>query len=218
MTEGIVDTAANSKRPQEKKFYGVAIAIVIDNCDTTKLGRVQVRFPWLPEHEPWARIASPMAGPNRGMYFIPQVDDEVLVAFNQGDINEPYVVGSLWNGLDEAPMDNPLSDPENIRRIRTPAGHELEFDDSQQTLRIINSEEHEVSMESEKIVIKTAGNESKITLNKDGTIDIEARDKLKLKSRDIVIEGENVEIKSSANMKINGGSDCEIQASIVRIN
>src|SRR5258706_10454277 len=82
---------------------GVAVAKVIDNIDIQGTARVQISLPWLPGFEPWARVASPMAGMGRGTYFIPQVGDEVLVAFNQGDIREPYILGALWSSVDKPP-------------------------------------------------------------------------------------------------------------------
>src|SRR2546426_9457473 len=85
---------------REKKLYGVVAGIVTNNEDPDGLGRVKIRFPWLSEDNEswWARIAAPMAGKERGAYFLPEVDDEVLVAFEHGDVNFPYVLGALWNG------------------------------------------------------------------------------------------------------------------------
>src|SRR5262245_40006952 len=97
--DGFVEAAA---RPTavDGRIFGVALATVIDNADQNTLGRVKLRLPWLPGHEPWARVAVLAAGPDRGTFFIPQVDDEVLIAFEHGDIRRPVVVGSLWNGTD----------------------------------------------------------------------------------------------------------------------
>ena len=82
------------------RVYGVVVGIVTNNKDPDNMARVKVRFPWLSDDEEswWARIATVMAGKNRGSYFIPEVDDEVLVAFDHGDMRFPYILGSVWNG------------------------------------------------------------------------------------------------------------------------
>ncbi len=118
-----------------KAIPGVASAIVIDREDPEGLGRVKLKFPWLAEGEPessWARIAAPMAGAERGAWLMPEVDDEVLVAFEHGDLRRPYVVGFLWNGVDKPPAKEP-----ERRIITTVAGHVLEFDDTEGSERIV---------------------------------------------------------------------------------
>src|SRR4051794_11476852 len=87
---------------------GVAVAVVRENKDNSGLGRVQVSYPWYsqPRASYWARVALPMSGKERGVYFIPEVGDEVLVAFERGDLRFPYVVGCLWNGVDKSPTTN----------------------------------------------------------------------------------------------------------------
>ncbi len=93
---------------QSDRFYGVVVGIVTNNQDPDKLGRVKVKFPWLSDGEEsyWARVAVPMAGAARGTYVLPDVEDEVLVAFDRGDMAVPYIIGGLWNGKDKPPMDN----------------------------------------------------------------------------------------------------------------
>src|SRR5688500_8354972 len=83
--------------PDDTRINGVCTAMVLSNFDSTGEGRVQLMIPWLPGYMPWARVSVPMAGLARGTYFIPQMGDEVLVAFSQGDVREPFVIGSLWN-------------------------------------------------------------------------------------------------------------------------
>lgn len=89
-------------------FYGVYVAQVIDIKDPDGQGRVKIKLPWSPdgsdgEYQAWARLATMMAGSNRGTWFIPHVDDEVLIAFSAGDARHPFVIGSLWNGQDQPP-------------------------------------------------------------------------------------------------------------------
>ena len=81
----------------------LAIGIVTNNKDDEKQGRVKVKFPALDEQleSDWLRIATPNAGPPRGVLMLPQVGDEVLVGFENGDTRRGYVLGSLWNGKDK---------------------------------------------------------------------------------------------------------------------
>jgi uncharacterized protein involved in type VI secretion and phage assembly len=113
---------------------GVAVATVTQNKDPQRLGRVRIAYPWDPRkgESYWARIAVPMAGKERGTFFLPEVGDEVLVAFERGDFRSPYVVGALWNGQEKPPAANP-DGKNDVRLIRSRKGHELLFDDGDKT-------------------------------------------------------------------------------------
>jgi len=128
---------ASKKSPLRRKpqraaspVDGVAVARVTANRDPEGLCRVQVRYPWHaePAKRFWARLAMPMAGADRGVVFLPEPGDEVLVAFERGDLRYPYIVGALWNGNARPPETNP--DGKNNRRvIKSRKGHQLVFDD-----------------------------------------------------------------------------------------
>jgi len=110
------------------RVNGVVSGIVSSVDDPASLGRVQVQFDWMdgaPESY-WARIAAPMAGQNYGAFFMPQVNDEVLVSFDQGDVSHPYIIGFCWSQADTPPF----SATQTMRGIRSVAGHMLTFDDS----------------------------------------------------------------------------------------
>ncbi len=133
MTSVSVDWLADPPEPDEeqepKRFYGVVTGRVINLMDLMQLGRVQVQLPFIDDVDlsPWARIAAPMSGPACGVSFFPQVGDEVLVAFEQGDVNVPYVIGSLWNGF-APPLPNipvPDSPVRTSYSIRTLTGNQL---------------------------------------------------------------------------------------------
>ena len=115
MNSDLLRQLTTRSEPQER-FYGVVVGIVTNNQDPENLHRVKVQFPWLDgsTESHWARVATPMAGKNRGLYFLPEVDDEVLVAFEHGSIDFPCVIGSLWNGKDTPPESN--SDRQNNNR------------------------------------------------------------------------------------------------------
>lgn len=117
------------------RFYGVYPAVVSDIVDPDGQGRVKVRLPWSPdtagdEYAVWARLATMMAGDNRGSWFIPDVGDEVLIGFESGDPRRPYVLGMLWNGQDRPPE---VMDPagRNFRKtIRSRNGVRITLDDT----------------------------------------------------------------------------------------
>lgn len=108
------------------KLFGVYVGLVVNVEDPQGMGRVKLRFPWM-EDEPesnWARVATLMAGPDRGSWYMPVVEDEALVAFERGDPSFPYVLGFLWNGKDKPPQTDP-----KVRLVRSVNGHEIEITD-----------------------------------------------------------------------------------------
>lgn len=118
-----------------ERLYGVYPALVRDVVDPDNQGRVQVELPWVSEQDggtalAWARLSTLMAGGDRGSWFIPEVGDEVFVAFMAADPRWPVVIGALWNGIDAPPetMDN--GGENNIRSITSRSGHKLTFDDT----------------------------------------------------------------------------------------
>jgi uncharacterized protein involved in type VI secretion and phage assembly len=109
---------AVQRESRSGRIHGVVVGLVTNNQDPDGLGRVKVKFPWLSDvdESSWARIAAPMAGKQRGACFLPEVDDEVLVAFEHGDMRFPYVLGALWNGQDAPPVTN-SDGTNNVRMI-----------------------------------------------------------------------------------------------------
>ena len=108
------------------------VGIVSNNNDPKKWGRVRVKFPTLTEdHESnWARVVSAGAGKNRGFDCLPEINDEVLVAFEHGDIHRPYVIGGVWNGTDAPPTvvtDSVVGGKVRLRTFKTRVGHQLQF-------------------------------------------------------------------------------------------
>jgi uncharacterized protein involved in type VI secretion and phage assembly len=215
--ESLIEAAAQLFTQTDKRIYGVTVGQVVDNLDSTRGGRVQVSLPWIPEVEPWCRVAVLSAGDGRGTYFIPQVGDEVLVAFEQGDVNAPYVIGSLWNGSDKPPADLP-SDSVNKRIIKTPNGHEVLLDDMEQSIAVTSSTGQKLTLDQKGIVLDAGKGAAKVTLSTSGTISIEASTKVELKAQSISVEGTNVDVKASAAGTVDGGGALTVKGGIVRIN
>ncbi|MEJ2209152.1 MAG: phage baseplate assembly protein V, partial [Anaerolineae bacterium] len=148
---------------------GVVSAQVTNIDDPDDLGRVKVKYSWLggsPEIEShWVRLAPPMAGPQRGFLFLPEVNDEVLVAFEQGDVHRPYIIGALWSATDKPPKpkSEAISGGKVIQRVlKTRAGHLIILDDTQgeEQVSVTSKSGHTVILDdksgSEKITIKVA--------------------------------------------------------------
>jgi uncharacterized protein involved in type VI secretion and phage assembly len=218
MGKGIVDSATQMEAPDDRRIYGVATAQVITNCDQTNQGRIKVRFPWLPGYEPWARVAALMAGANGGTFFMPQKNEEVLVAFNHGDIREPYIVGCVWNGKDRPP-EQAASDPENLRIIRTPKGLQVEFDDQKQSITISNKKDKQIVIASDSIEI-TLDKDAKTTikLDQNGNITLKAASTITLDAPTInILAKNNLALGGQDSARIDGGSYCSINATKIYI-
>jgi uncharacterized protein involved in type VI secretion and phage assembly len=142
----------------DRKVQGVAIGIVQDFNDPRGEGRIRVKYPWM-QGAPlsnYAAVAAPMAGASRGAFFMPEPGDEVLLAFDHGDMDIPYVVGFLWNGPDKPPE----KDRKN-RVIVTPGGHTIRFEDGDNKKLVIRSSSgHEILLDDasgNEISIKSQG-------------------------------------------------------------
>lgn len=176
---------------QQQKYYGVAVAIVRDNVDPEKRGRVRLHYPWFSDTHlsGWTRCLTPMAGNGRGMYFLPDTGDEVLVAFNHGNVEKPIVLGSLWNGVRRPPLSMPDTN-NRVRMIKTEAGHTIRFDDTPG---------------DEKIVISDKAR-SEITLKANGDIVVKAARNLEFNTPtgDILMNAANVKVKVTGTMDVTG--------------
>ena len=189
------------------RMFGVVIGVVSNNKDDDGLNRVKVTFPWLSEDEDshWARVVCFMAGDKRGALFLPEVGDEVLVAFEHGDINRPYVIGALWNGKDKPPLTND-NGKNNIRLIQSRSGHKVVLDDTD------GSEKIEIKDKTEKnsIVWDTASNTITISTDKDIS--------LKAPQGKISLDAQEVAITSSAKTTIEASGTLTLKGATVNIN
>jgi phage protein D/phage baseplate assembly protein gpV len=181
---------------------GVMVGIVQENKDPEGLGRVRVRLPGVSD-EPivhWARVAVPMAGAERGIYFLPEREDEVLVAFEHGDPARPYVLGALWNGRDKPPKPN-ADGENNLRLIKTRSGHVLRFDDKGGAEKI---ELIDASGKS-SLVIDTSAATVTITSAKDVVITAQ--------NGTIRLEAQKIEVASTGATKVNADGGLNLESS-----
>ena len=215
------DLLQGALEESQGQVKGVAIGIVTDNKDPEGMGRVKVKFPWVESEgdSHWARISTLMAGKDRGTVFLPEPEDEVLVAFDKGDIRHPYVLGALWNGPDNPPETN-ADGKNNIRKIKSRSGHEIIFNDDSTTMKekveIHTNRGHKIVLDDsagkEKIEIKDHSGSNKIIIDSvKNSISIESGLQLKIKSA-------KIDIEASAAMTIKAGGTLTIQGALVKIN
>ena len=176
---------------------------------------MKVKYPWRNDEDEsqWARVLTFMAGKEMGGYFLPEVNDEVLVVFENGDINYPYVLGGLWSGKMKPPEDN--ADGQNNRRlIKSRSGHQIIMDDKS------GSEKIEVIDKSGKnqITIDTASD--KITISTAKDIELKASNgKILLDARELVFKSSAAtKIQAGANMDVKASANTTIKGAMVMIN
>jgi uncharacterized protein involved in type VI secretion and phage assembly len=204
-------------RHRDKRIHGVTLCKVLSNRDLSGLGRVQISVPSLPGYQPWARVATFSAGSQRGGYFIPQKDEEVLVIFNQGCVNDPFVLGTLWNGRDKPPFTGPM-DPQQKRAIRTPQGHEVLLDDAEQTVVIKSATGQSITLAPDRIELK-ASDSTKLTLATNGKVTIKAATQIELTAPKITATATGkLELKSDTSATLDGGVNCIVKGATVNIN
>jgi uncharacterized protein involved in type VI secretion and phage assembly len=180
------------------QLHGVMTGIVSDIVDPDGQGRVKVKLPWLAEDvEVWARIAMLAAGPNKGTWFIPETDDEVLVAFENGDPRRPYVLGVLWNGVDSPPesMDGAGNNYKKVVCSKNAVKITLDDTDGQ-----------------EQLILETPGGQ-KLTLH-DGPGSVTIEDS---NGNSVKLEAAGITVTASAKVTVNA-STAEISASTLTVN
>ncbi|MBL8414996.1 MAG: type IV secretion protein Rhs [Propionivibrio sp.] len=171
-------------------LFGVYSGIVIDVKDPDAQGRVKVSLPWAEggnagRYETWARLAVPMAGNNRGTWLIPDVDDEILVAFVAGDPRCPIVIGSLWNGRDAPPQSMDGAGNNDLKVIRSRNGVTITLDDQGG---------------AERFQVETPGGQKIVLQDGPGEVTIEDSN-----GNSIKLTTSNIKIAASAGVDVTAG-------------
>jgi len=183
-------------------WYGIYPALVSDIKDPDGSGRAKVTLPWSPDtssdhYEAWARVATFMGGNNRGSWFIPDVNDEVLVAFEAGDPRRPYVLGGLWNGSDKPPQSMDGGGQNNVKVLRSRNGVKITLDDTNG---------------KETFIAETPGGQ-KVTLQ-DGPGSVEIADS---NGNSVKFQASGITVNTPAKLTLTA-SMVEISASLVTVN
>jgi uncharacterized protein involved in type VI secretion and phage assembly len=209
-------------RPASGQMPGVVEAIVLDNVDPDQLGRIKVKFPILPDapESYWARLVMPMAGRERGWMTIPEIDDEVLVAFVHGDFNHAIVLGSLYNGVDTPPYANEDTE-NNLRVFQSRSGHRMTFDDTE------GAERMELILHNEEIRVIWDSTEKVLSVYSGKDIIVEAVETISFKCKDFILEATNsisfdsgttTEITTGTSCEVDGGTSLTLSAAMTNIN
>ncbi|MGB7983474.1 MAG: VgrG-related protein [Candidatus Nanopelagicales bacterium] len=189
---------------------GVAIAQVTDVNDPEQQGRVKVKFPWLDDDyvSDWARVACQGAGKDRGWIALPEVGDEVLIAFELQDFDRPVVLGGLYNGVDTLPPGpNELVDGSsgaiNRRSLVSRAGHRIDLLD-----QTGSNEGIRLATKDEKFLIHIDKTNTTITVQADGKVLIEGSQGITLdaKTSDLTMKGASIKLTATQGVEVDGGS------------
>ena len=217
-------------------------ATVVENADPENLGRIKVSFPWSDsESTPWVRFVSIYAGQERGWYSIPEVGDEVLVGFEEGDPARPIAIGAVYNGQ-STPDSAVGSDNNDIKAFTTRSGHRVIFSDTDgdEKIQITTAGGHQILMSdaggAETVAVSTADDKCRVVLDAaTPALTIESRGDITIKGNNITLEGSgaielkamtdinikatgNVNSEASVNQTIKGGAQVTVQGAIINLN
>jgi uncharacterized protein involved in type VI secretion and phage assembly len=218
----------------DMRSNGIVIGLVSDLDDPLSLGRVKVKYPHLEDQESdWARLATPMAGPKRGTFFRPEVEDEVLVGFEHGDPRRPYILGSLWSQVDQPPPDDGQKEQNNWRFIQSRSGHIFKLDDTQgkEKIEILSKGGHQVRLDDtpgsqkieiianggQKVVIDTTGDQIQI-LCSTGQVKVEALNVDVKATGSVNLEATGTMSLKAASMSVEATGNLTLKGGVVMIN
>ena len=189
-------------------------AIVMENADPEGLGRIRVQMPWqkiVGEMTPWIRMVTPHAGGDKGFHFIPEINEEVLIGFEGGNAEHPYMLGSLYNGTGRAAAFK--NDDNNIKAIRTRSGHTIELNDKngEESIVIYDKKGNEILLDTKEGRLRIYAPEEILLESK--VVTINAEEKIRLQSNKIV-EMEAIE----NNIMLKAGEQLVANAKVISSN
>jgi uncharacterized protein involved in type VI secretion and phage assembly len=212
LLQGRINVIPSELDATAQTIAGVTLGVVADVKDPADLGRVRLTFPWLSDEVPsaWARIAQPWAGPGRGTYLLPEVNDKALVAFQHGDLRFPFVLGFLWSENARPPEKSPTL---NRRSLVSRTGHTLRFFDDaegggQLTVRSAGGHELTLDDKSGRIGLKASGGKVTLTIDaQSGSVTIRADEHdidLSAPKGMVSITGANIQVQATGELKLGG--------------
>ena len=221
MPEALLDNLTNSDTGQHIGGFAIAPGVVSNNVDFIAEGRVQVKITSRPSFEPWARLPSIGGASGRGFMWVPQIDDEVLVAFADNDTSSAYILGGLWSTVKSPPLSTP-DETLAKRVIKTgltgELGHTIEFDDAEQSITITTSTDQKISMDPQSIALTNLAGSVSIKLDNDTqTVSITAASKIEFKALDISMTATNIEM-SGTKISITAAGPCQVQGLPIQLN
>jgi phage protein D len=213
-------SGAATSRASGPPVPGVVVGVVTANDDPDSLGRVKVKFPWLADDYEswWVRTASLGAGPDRGAVWLPEVNDEVLVAFEHGDTRSPVVVGCLWNGVDKPPLGDDLVDGTTgavkRRGFVSRKNHRVVLldDDGDSGIALLTGDD--------KLKLSLDSTATTISVKADGTVEISGSQGVRITSDGAISiqAGQTLELKGKTGVTIDGGPKVDVDGSVIQLN
>lgn len=202
----------------------VVIGIVTDNKDPNGLGRLKVKFPLMQTEgaakvkssptqaeedtaieSDWIRMTSFFAGNQRGAFFLPQINDEVLITFAYGNVNMPYVIGALWNGKDIPPV--PKAEQQQQCEIKTVSGNTILFDDTKDKnkITITDAKQNQIVIDTSSGTITISANQDIAVSAQKGNITVTAAKDLNINaSGQATIKASQINIEATSSLKLKG--------------
>lgn len=212
-----------------KAVSGVTSAIVTDNKDPNDWGRVKVQFKWLSDkHQSgWARVLYPGGGKDRGITFIPEVNDEVYVGFEHGDPDRPIVLGGVYNGRDKFPDHKGQS--AHVDRGKT-VHYGIHTDKAKLTISDKEgSEEITLGLRDKTYLITIDKKGTVLSIGSDGKVDVKAKSNITITSeqgsielkagpgQDVKISGNNVKLEAKAGLHLESTGPAKLKGATVMI-
>lgn len=196
------------RRPSLAIHHSIVVATVTKRYD--QLARVKVRFPWMDEKQEsdWIAVAAPMAGKERGVFFMPEEDDQVLVAYSHSHVEPSYVIGAVWSDVQKPPASDRAK-----RTIKSASGHTITLDDTKdaEMMSIVDkSGKNKIVLDAKhnKLTIECGGD---LTITADGKISIESKkDDVSIKGKTVTIEAQQKLAAKGNEMALNGPTGVKI--------
>jgi phage protein D/phage baseplate assembly protein gpV len=212
-----------------KKWGGVVPAVVTDTNDPDGVGRVKLKYPWMAEDVEswWARVVSPGAGKEAGFFLVPEVEDEVIVAFEHGEIDRPYVLGGVWSNKNKIPPSGAGAGSGEKPLVRTWTsikGHEITmYDDAKKKIEIKTTGGHTIVLDDagKKLEIMTSGGNSILCDDNSSTVKVKSSSghEVTMATGSVTVKsGANMTIQASGNIDIKAGGMVNIKGAMVNIN
>lgn len=201
-------------------WNGIVVGIVTNTDDPNDWGRVKIKYPWMSDEAEshWARLIAPGAGPDAGFAAIPDVGDEVMVAFEQGNFDRPYVLGGTWNGK-HAPPPNTVAaaagEKPLVRSWQSRTGHHITmYDDAKEMIQVETAGGHSVVIDDASKLIEITSTGGLVISMDDGGNEI----KIKSGGKISIESGGNFTIKSGANLELSASGQLSIKGAMVKLN
>ena len=223
--------------PPIERWVGVVVGVVTNTNDPETKGRIKVRFPWISEtmESDWARLVGPGAGKNAGFCAVPEVNDEVMVAFEHGDFNRPVVLGGVWSK-------DKLKEPEEtaaaaaserplVRAWRSIKGHRIVmYDDNKKKIEVTTTGGHTIVLDDQnkKVEVKTSGGHTVAMDDQGQKVEVShsgGTSKVTMESAKVAVAGTQIEIKGTGSVKLEGATvditasgPLSLKGAVVKIN